>query len=124
MQKYNKNNANELKEFLYNNYIHDAKLESFKYDWREDTIRIELFNQFYNVKIALTFLNIRIALKIEGDWSGNRETVISLTVEDDFSCLQNNYSRQSEYTNDSIYLLFQMFSGDELHIVSEEVIVE
>ena len=124
MPRFNKNNTKELKEFLYNSYCHDAKLKNVKYNCREDSIKIELFNPIFNVKIDLTFLNIGVALAIKGDWSGNRETIISLTVEEDFSYLQNYLLKYSEYIGDSLYLLFQMLSGDELHIVSKEVIVE
>ena len=124
MPRYNKKNTKELEAFLYNSYVHDAKLENVKYNYREDSIEIELFNPISGVKIDLTFLNIGIALTIKGDWSGNRETIISLTVEKDFSYLQNYLFKHSEYMEDSLYLLFQMFSGDELHIVSKEVIIE
>ena len=124
MPRYNKNNTKELKEFLCNSYVHDAKLENVKYDCREDNIKIELFNPISDIKIDLTFLNIEIALAIKGEWSGNRDTIISLTVEEDFSYLQNYLLKHSEYMEDSLYLLFQMFSGDEVHIVSKEVIAE
>lgn len=124
MPRYNKNNTKELKEFLCNSYVHDAKLEKVKYDCREDNIKIELFNPISDIKIDLTFLNIEIALAIKGEWSGNRDTIISLTVEEDFSYLQNYLLKHSEYMEDSLYLLFQMFSGDEVHIVSKEVIAE
>lgn len=124
MPRYKKNNTKELKEFLYNSYVHDAKLENVKYDCREDSIKIELFNPISNVKIDLIFLNIGIALTIKGEWSGDRATIISLTVEEDFSYLHNYLLEHSEYMEDSLYLLFQMFSGDELHIISKEVIVE
>ena len=123
MTRYNKNNIKELKSFLYHSYVHDAKLENVKYDCREDNIKIELFNPISDVRIDLTFLNIGIALTIKGEWSENRETIISLTAEEDFSYLQNYLLKCGEYVEDYIYLLFQMFSGDELHIVSKEVIV-
>lgn len=124
MPRYNKNNTKELKEFLYNSYVHDAKFENVKYDCREDNIKIELFNPIFDIQIDLTFLNIEIALAIKGEWSGNRDTIMSLTVEEDFSYLQNYLLKHSEDMEDSLYLLFQMFSGDELHIVSREVSVE
>lgn len=124
MSKYTKSNVEELKAFLYDSYVHDANLENVEYSCKEDKIKIELFNPIFDVKIDLTFLNIGIALSIKGDWPGNRATIISLTVEEDFSYLQNYLLKSSEYTEDSLYLLFQMFSGDELHIVSREVIVE
>ena len=124
MPRFNKNNIKELKEFLYNSYDHDAKLKNAKYDSGEDSLKIELYNPIFKVKIDLTFHNIGIVFSVKGEWSGNRETIISLTVEEDFSYLQNYLLKHNEYMEDSLYLLFQMFSGDELHIVSKEVIVE
>lgn len=124
MPRFDKNNTKELKEFLYNSCVHDAKLENVGYECGEDSIKIELFNSIFNVKIDLTFHNIGIALAIKGKAYGSRETIISLTVEEDFSYLQNYIPKHSEGVVDSLYLLFQMFSGDELHIVSKEVIVE
>lgn len=124
MPRFNKNNINELKEFLYNSCAHDAKLKNAQYDYGADSLKIKLYNPIFNTKIDLTFLNIVTALSIKGEWSGNRETIISLTAEEDFSYLRNYLPKYSECINNSLYLLFQMFSGDELHIVSKEVIVE
>ena len=124
MPRYNKNNIKELKEYLYNSCVHDAELKNIKCDYIEDQIEIELFNPIFDVKILLTFLNIGITFSVKGDWSGNRETINSLTVEDDFSYLHNYLIKHSENREDSLYMLFQMFSGDELHIVSKEVIIE
>ena len=124
MPRFNKNNINELKKFLYNSNVHDAELGNIKYDCREESIKIELFNPISNVKIDLTFHHIGTVLTIKGKWPGSRETIISLTVEEDFSYLHNYLLKHSECMEDSLYLLFQMFSGDELHIVSKEVIIE
>lgn len=124
MLRFDKNSIQELKELLYNSNVHDAKLENIGYKYSEDCIKIELFNPIFKVKINLTFRNIGIALAVKGEWTGSRETIISLTVEEDFSYLQSFFLKCSEYTEDSLYLLFQMFSGDELHIVSKEVVVE
>ena len=124
MPRFNKNNIKELKEFLYNSYDHDAKLKNAKYDNGEDSLKIELYNPIFNVKIDLTFHNIGIVFAVKGEWTGSRETIISLTVEEDFLYLQTYLQKCSECIEDSLYLLFQMFSGDELHIVSKEVTVE
>ena len=124
MPRFNKNNIEELKEFLYNSHDHDAKLKNAKYDSGEDSLKIELYNPIFKVKIDLTFHNIGIAFAVKGEWTGSRETIISLTVEDDFSYLHNYIKKYSECIEDSLYLLFQMFSGDELHIVAKEVTVE
>ena len=123
MPRYNKNNVKELKELLYNSYVHDAELENAEFDFKEDSIKITLSNPIFGAKIDFTFLNIETALTIKGDWQGERATIVSLTVEEDFSYLQKYLTKHGEYM-DSLYLLFQTFSGNELHIVSKEVIVE
>jgi len=125
MPRYNKNSVKELKAFLYNSYIHDANLENFEYNCKEDHIKIKLVNPIFGVQIDLIFLNIGLALVTKGDWPGDRTTVLSLNMEEDFSYLQNHQLlKQSKYTKDDLYFLVQMFSGDELHIVSKEVIAE
>lgn len=125
MPRYNKNSVKELKAFLYNSYIHDANLENVEYNCKEDRIKIKLVNPIFGVQIDLIFLNIGLALVTKGDWPGDRATVLSLTVEEDFSYLQNHQLlKQCKYTKDDLYFLVQMFSGDELRIVSEEVIAE
>lgn len=124
MPRFDKSKTRELNEFLYNSCIHDAKLESVKYERGESSLKVEAFNPIFNVKIDVTFCDVGIALAIRGTDLGSRETIISLTAEEDFSYLQNYIQKYSESIEDSLYLLFQMFSGDELHIVSREVIVE
>ena len=124
MLRYDKNNVEELKVFLYNSYVHDAIIENVIFNCREDKIEIELFNPISNVNMHFTFLDIAIVLKIQGEWAGSPETIISLTVEDDCSYLQKYLRKHCCHTEEALYLLFQMFSGDELHIVSKEVFIE
>ncbi|MEI3061869.1 MAG: hypothetical protein V8S72_02485 [Oscillospiraceae bacterium] len=88
MPRYNKDNVKGLKELLYNSYVHDAELENAEFDFKEDSIKITLFNPIFGAKINFTFLNIETALTIKGDWQGERATIVSLTVEEDFSYLQ------------------------------------
>lgn len=45
-------------------------------------------------------------------------------MEEDFTYLKKYLSDCDESVDSNLYLLFQMFSGDELHIVSKEVIIE
>lgn len=47
-----------------------------------------------------------------------------MTAEEDFSYLENYLMKRSEWTEDSLYMVFQMLSSDELHIVSKEVMIE
>ena len=81
-------------------------------------------NPIFNVKIDLTFLDIGITFTVKSEWSENRETIISLTGEEDFSYLQNYLIKHSECMEDSLYMRFQRFSGDELYIVFKKVVIE
>jgi len=124
MLRFDKTNANELIGLLYNSYAHDSQLENIGYHWDEDSIKIELFNSFFNSKLDLTFHNIQVMFTSKGNEYGSRTTILSLSVEEDYSSLKTYLPKYSEYFEDSLYLLFQMFSGDELHIVSKDVIVQ
>lgn len=124
MPGFDKNNIGELKEFIYKSCPHDATVENVKCSCKGNSIEIELYNTFFNVGMNLIFRNVEIALAVKGKEYGNSETILSLTVEEDFSYLQNYLLKHGEYTEDSLYLLFQMFSGDEFHIVSKEVLIE
>lgn len=123
MPRYDKSSAKELKEFLYNGCIHDAKIENVSYDCSDHLLRIEAVNTFFNAIISFIFYDVEMALAIRGHDFGNCETIISLTVEDDLTCLQNYVQTCSESITDSLYMLFQTFSGDELHIVAKEVLI-
>ena len=97
MPRYNKDNVKGLKELLYNSYVHDAELENAEFDFKEDSIKITLFNPIFGAKINFTFLNIETSLTIKGDWQGERATIVSLTVEEDFSYLQKYLPNHGEY---------------------------
>ena len=124
MPKFSKNNAEELKKLLYTSCVHDANMKNLEYKCEEDCIKIELLHPYFNNQLDLTFHNIELVFARKGKEFGSRETVISLTVEEDNSYLQAYLSKGSEYPDDALYLLFQMFSGDELHIVAKEVTAE
>lgn len=124
MPRFDKNHMEDLKMFIYNGYDHDSKLEKVRYDCEKDIMIIKLFNPIFNVKIIYTFYNIEMTLAMKGNEYGCRETIISLTVEENTQYLQNYLKNCENYNENFIYLVFQMFSGDELHIVSKEVSIE
>ena len=124
MMKFDRNSITKLKEFLYNSCVHDAKMKSIEYQCGENGIKIELFNPIFNSKMTIIFQNVEIVLAVKGKWYGDSKTIVSLTVKEDFSYLKTYLQKYSEGVESSLYLLFQMFSGDELHIVSKEVVVE
>lgn len=123
MQRFDKNSAEGLRKLIYNSCAHDARLESVEYKCGKDGLKIKLFNPIFNVTLDLDFHGVETVLAVKGKEHGSRETLISLTVEEDSSYLQAYLKNGSTCPDDSLYLLFQMFSGGELHVVAKEVAV-
>lgn len=124
MHFFNNDELANLKKYLYYSYIHDSKVQSVDYDAETRILKISSFNPIYNVKIDFIFKDVKINLLINCIGFGKRKTILSLTVEEDFSYLKEFTSICGDYLNDSIYMVFQMFSGDEWHIVSKSVSIE
>lgn len=121
---FNRNSIVDLKKHLYHDYSHDAILKSFTYNGNGESAKIEFFNPFFKVNTTMVFNDIEVVLVVKGEWYGSRETILGLVAEDDFSYLQTYLPKCNECSEDSLYLLFQMFSGDELHIVAKEVMID
>lgn len=128
MTKFDKSKIEELKEFLYHIDSHDAEIMNSKYDVKNGIYCINLYNPivkstmhfvFYDVKIAMFFKDYNHELLF-----GDNEKIYSLSVEEDSSLFKNNPNLSNDYYDDTLYLLFEMFSGDALHIVSKEVLVD
>ena len=124
MLKFSKDNIQEIKALLYRSCIHDAKLVSIYYDAKEKTLKIITVNPIFNVGINFIFSGVTIFFATKGHDYGDCNTILSLTVENDFSYLPNDILKYQDNIKDVLYLVFQMFSGDELHIVCKEVIIE
>ena len=103
--------------------VHDAEVINGNLNWSGDSIKLELFHAYFGVKTTFTFYTIDIAFAIKGKEFGSRNAIYSFTIKEDFSYLQKYIPACSGY-DDSLYLLFQMFSGDEIHVVAKEVEVE
>lgn len=115
---------NDLKEYLYYSYIHDAKIEALSYDKNKKSLTISIVNSIYDNQIKIIFENVKIILSLNGNEIGSCEQILSLSIEEDYSFLKSFPSVCQHCFFDNIYLLFQMFSGDELHIVSEKVLID
>ena len=72
-------------------------------------MEIKLFNPIFNVKINYTFHNIETMLAIKGNEYGCRETIISVTVEDDYLYLQNYLKNIENYNEDFCTSYFKCF---------------
>ena len=103
MPKFSKSNMKELKKLLYNSCVHDASMENLEYRCREDCIKIELLHPYFNYQLDMSFHNIELVFAKKGQELGSRETVISLTVEEDYSYLQTYLSKCNEYPENALW---------------------
>lgn len=126
IMKFNKQKIEELKSAIQNSYAHDARIKSAEYDFCENALKIKAFNAIFNMEIELIAKNVELTFTVGGDFNypGSNDTIISLTAEDDFSYLTNYINDCKKFKGDSVYLLFQMLSGAELHIVTKDIYFE
>jgi hypothetical protein len=94
------------------------------YDIEKKFFMIRAVNSIYGEEINFFFNEVNNILFVNGNGMGSHETIISLTVEEDCSYRSLFTNMCSDGLSNSIYLLFQMFSGDELHILSKNVLID
>jgi len=114
---------NSLIQYIHTCYIYDARICGFKYDREKEMLTMDMFNPAFQVQIQFVFESVTAFLSVVGGWGGDPNTIHSLSVEENSVFFRNYRVACSNLPTDSLYLLFQMFSGDELHIVAERVLV-
>lgn len=128
MTKFDISKVEKLKEFLYHSNSHDAEIMNSKFDIKNGIYYIDLYNPtvkyymhfiFYDVKIAMFFKDYNYGLLM-----GNNEKIYCLSVEENYSCFNENLNLSDDYYDDTVHLLFEMFSGDALHVVCKEVSID
>ena len=124
MLKYNADNKENLRIALRKSYVHDAVIDYVTYSCSKKNATIRIYNPIFNKQIVFTFCNIKTLLVTGEQHYGSNSSVISLTLEDDNSYLQKHLRGSELETEGMLYILFQMFSGQEIHIVVKEVIIE
>ncbi len=124
MHQFSLTEKEELKKYLYYSSIHDSIIEKTQYDNSKDTLTLRISNPIDGVRYQMTFAGIRIMLLINGYTWGNDNSVSSLTVEENYEQIKALCEPDMNPPNEYLYLVFQMFSGNELHILLEELSIE
>lgn len=123
MLRFNRENRDALKLFIYNSHIHDAEITETSYTHGDHSVTISAYNSYYGDRYSFVFRNVRLFLITNAEPErGN--VVISLTLEDDLAYLRERIPSCSRWGDTALYLLFQMLSGDEFHILADEVLTE
>lgn len=128
MIRFDKSKMDELKEFLYHSDSHDAEIKNSKYDMENKIYYINLYNSILNVEMNFIFYNVKIVMFFKdynyGQLSGYSDQIYCLSVEENYSLFKSNPNLHDDYYNDTLYLLFETFSGDALHVVCNEVSID
>lgn len=124
MLQFDRSSIIYLKEYLYQSSVHDARCEAIRYDNAAKTLAIDAVNPVNRTRMRFYFQNVKIMISISGDWIGSKETISSITVENDDVYVQNCSKFCNCDITDYLCLVIQMFSGDELHVIAGELFVE
>ena len=123
MLRFNRENRDALKLFIYNSHIHDAEITETSYTHGDHSVMISAYNEYYGDRYSFTFRNVRLFL-ITNAKPERGNVIISLTLEDDLTYLRERVPSSCRWGDTPLYLLFQMLSGDEFHILADEVLAE
>lgn len=123
MLRFNRENRDALKRFICNSHIHDAEITETDYTHGDHSVTISAYNSYYGDRYSFIIRNVRLFLITNAEPErGN--VIISLTLEDDLAYLRERVPSCSRWGDTALYLLFQMLSGDEFHILADEVLAE
>lgn len=124
MEIFNHNNTTEFKDWLYCSVIHDAQISCISYNGNDKSLVIFTNNLVFGITNKLIFGNISLFLLIGAENSYDNDSIISLTLEDDFSYLCHHIRLEQYDFSNSMYFVFQLLSGLEIHIVAKEIEIE
>ena len=122
MPEFDKSSIAELKNYLYCGSIHDGEISQFNYDRENQTLNLDIINNYVNKRICFTFYDVLTFVSTSGEYDyASRNTIYGLVLEEDFSLFKSFPMIKLERFENMIYFVFETFSGDEIHIVFKKV---
>lgn len=130
MIKFDNNRLDELKLFLRTIPAHDAEFDSIKYDKLGKKVIINIHNPIPNDPLCIgksnmmiEFNKVSLFLSLDTDKWGSDDTILILTLEDDYELIKKIVS-DDIISDKHLYFIFQMFSGNEIHILCKEALFD
>lgn len=121
MPQYDILKLHELRDYLYKSAVHDSQFKDIVYDPSHHIVKVVLFSPMLNETITINFINVRLLLSISDDKWGTDQSISSLTIEDVEQATVTFPNVNKRDIERDIYLLFQLFSGNEIHIIAEYI---
>ena len=125
IRRFCKENLTDFKTFLYHAIgVHDAEIQEYIHNVVTGEISFSTTNKYTKINMHWRVLGVSVVVWTSGPEIGQNGSINYAGVEEDYSCPVRYSTFENDDLHDCVYMLFEMFSGDQLHIVSEEVFVE
>ncbi len=124
MKHFGKLQIEELKARLFVSDIHDSVFEGIAYDVDHQTATVQTANLITNTKAKFVFNRIKLLVCVNEDKWGNNQTISSLTIEPDLTGEKIWRTFSDSVCSECLLLTFQLFSGNEINIICEDVLIE
>lgn len=101
--------------------IHDGKITKIKSGIYNKEWSITIENEYTSSTIEILFKGVTMFTSVgTGKW-GNDYSISSLTLEEPEEMLKHTLEVEMIDLSEALYLVFQLFSGDEIRIVCQNV---
>ena len=117
MPIFDSTNKNNLKEYLTVINTHDARFARFDFQKKENTLFIQTTNPVWGGQLSFEFQKVSAIHFTAGAEIGDPDEIIGVTIED--SC-----PSAKTVPENTLCLLFELFSGDEIYIVSKRIVIQ
>lgn len=124
MKHFGKLQIEELKAQLFVSDIHDSVFEGIAYDVENKTAMVRTANLITNTKTKIVFKHIQLLVCVNDDKWGNNQAISSLTIEPDLTREKIWRTFSNSDCSECLFLTFQLFSGNEINIICEDVLIE
>lgn len=101
---------------------HDALFEKICIDKKNKSVSITLYEPYESVQTDIFLKNVCLFFSIETDsWGTDDESIYSFVAVDSLIGIENIVKEANLNTERLLHLIFEMFSGNEIHILCEEI---
>ena len=122
METFDKHQKDALKKLMISSYIHDAKIQYTHFCPQKKSFTIKAVNHYYNIAYSLCFESVHALFYYSNNSAfGDSESILGVEI-DEYNSQEYKHGFGKCY-EDSLHITFQMFSLDELHVVSKTVTV-
>ncbi len=127
MKYFTNRDKSELKDYLYYGHAHDATIETIEYifkdEYNKDRLNINTINTYDKIRVRYIIKDLESVFTIKKHELEDNDVILGVYVEDNISNLNDYYKNYDLKCDEYLYLVIQMKSFDELHIICREIYI-